>query len=869
LSQPLFSCNLASPISQEELGMKDTTSSTRCPKCGGPIPAEALQGICPKCALVAVATPTEAGQPAGEHPPPPPLEAVAAAFPQLEILELIGAGGMGAVFKARQPKLDRLVALKLLSRPLAGDGAFAERFHREARVLARLNHPGIVSVHDYGEAGGFFYLLMEFVDGVNLRQVMRAGRFTPAQALTLVPKVCEALQFAHDEGILHRDIKPENILLDTRGRVKIADFGIAKLIGDKTPGATLTGSGLALGTPHYMAPEQMEHPQDVDQRADIYSLGVVFYEMLTGELPIGSFAPPSAKTPVDPRVDEVVIRALARERERRQRNVTEVKQQVEAITSTPPPAAQATVKIPVGNTLEPEPKLSLCYVSTPEYLRSFSGRFLNIYQAKGELRLQRELLVFSSGWQAVSIPLRSIRTLARGDYPASAKPVPLGYLGVTYEEYGHTRTLLFTPAKSALMLPWETNLAVDEWTAALQEAIRRATGRHLQVESSGAAENWSWSELVKTFLLTAAGCTAAFAMIPLITSQRLPNRLGELVGGPVTAALTMGILLVVRWWRLHFHRLAPAKTAVGQWGRRWLSLPSQVRQVLRTVMALTAVVSVILFASFSSSESLESGKRIHEWSVGAFKPWLQKRQPDPGPGVGVIRSLDLNVASFSFGCGLVALLLGALAVAAYRIESSSQGLPGSVAAGRGSTTGREASPTDAAGVTSGDSLKSATTDRPSKPAVPPLRASWRAGLSAFFSIPAWLIVLWILSSLYDSLGPDGLPPAGFTLSLPQLFLLLTGGGLGLAAMEMGWQALRSMHQSKGEIRGARLAVTGLLGVPAGLLVKFLPLLCAWAARSSGWRPTEGQGALFTGAILAGIFLLLALSAWRLRRWAQT
>ena len=192
---------------------------------------------------------------------------------------------------------------------------------------------------------------MEFVDGVNLRQAMKVGRFTPAQALAIVPKICEALQFAHDEGILHRDIKPENILLDTKGRVKIADFGIAKLvgrIGEPSPRspirwrgwrasrqpANLTETGKVLGTPHYMAPEQIEHPQDVDQRADIYSLGVVFYEMLTGELPLGRFAPPSEKSTVDPRVDEVVLRTLEKERERRTKTAGEVKTQVETIASS-------------------------------------------------------------------------------------------------------------------------------------------------------------------------------------------------------------------------------------------------------------------------------------------------------------------------------------------------------------------------------------------------------------------------------------------------------------------------------------------------------------------------------------------------------
>ena len=343
--------------------MNTISDLKRCPKCGGPIPAEAPQGLCPKCLMQQACVPTEAGR-KGESAQsfPPTHEELAAAFPQLEILELIGQGGMGFVFKARQPKIERLVALKILPQTLAADSAFAERFAREGRVLARLNHPNIVTLHDFGQANGLFYLLMEFVDGVNLRQAMKVGRFTPAQALSVVPKICEALQYAHNEGILHRDIKPENILLDSKGRVKIADFGIAKLVegGDSVPGqpetagpahpANLTETGKVLGTPQYMAPEQLEHPQDVDQRADIYSLGVVFYEMLTGELPIGRFAPPSEKSAVDARVDQVVLRALEKERERRTQTAGEVKTQVEAISShgtvslagkTPPGVAAA------------------------------------------------------------------------------------------------------------------------------------------------------------------------------------------------------------------------------------------------------------------------------------------------------------------------------------------------------------------------------------------------------------------------------------------------------------------------------------------------------------------------------------------------
>ena len=343
--------------------MSTISEPKRCPKCGGPIPAEAPQGLCPKCLMQQACVPTEVGR-KGESAQsfPPTHEELAAAFPQLEILELIGQGGMGFVFKARQPKIERLVALKILPRSLAADPAFAERFTREGRMLALLNHPNIVTIHDFGQAGGFFYLLMEFVDGVNLRQAMKVGRFTPAQALSVVPKICEALQFAHNEGILHRDIKPENILLDSKGRVKIADFGIAKLVegGDsalRQPGtagpalaANLTETGKVLGTPQYMAPEQLEHPQDVDQRADIYSLGVVFYEMLTGELPIGRFAPPSEKSAVDARVDRVVLRALEKERERRTQTAGDVKTQVEAIAASAavPPAGHRPVAVPAA-----------------------------------------------------------------------------------------------------------------------------------------------------------------------------------------------------------------------------------------------------------------------------------------------------------------------------------------------------------------------------------------------------------------------------------------------------------------------------------------------------------------------------------------
>jgi serine/threonine protein kinase len=306
-----------------------------CPKCGATIPALAPQGLCPKCVMQAVVEPSDEAAVSKRRPVPPSVEAVAAAFPELEVMELIGAGGMGSVYKARQPKLNRLVALKILYLDLAADPAFAERFNREAQMLGLLNHANIVAIYDFGKQAEFFFLLMEFVDGVNLRQAMQAGSFSPTEALAVVPEICAALQYAHDEGVMHRDIKPENILIDTRGRVKIADFGIAKMVGDKQESLNLTVSGAVMGTPTYMAPEQLENTGEVDHRADIYSLGVVFYELLTGELPIGRFEAPSERVPMDSRVDDVVLRTLEKQREKRYQSAGALKTSVEEITQTP------------------------------------------------------------------------------------------------------------------------------------------------------------------------------------------------------------------------------------------------------------------------------------------------------------------------------------------------------------------------------------------------------------------------------------------------------------------------------------------------------------------------------------------------------
>ena len=314
-------------------------SPSQCRRCGAVL-AGVAGGLCPRCLMAEAMQPTREGEAAAAQPPLTPEE-LAPHFPQLEILACLGRGGMGVVYRARQKSLNRVVALKLLAPERADDPAFAARFEKEAQALAALNHPHIVAVYDFGRAGGFYYLLMEYVDGVNLRQLLRTRRLSPREALAIVPPICDALQCAHDHGIVHRDIKPENLLIHRSGVVKIADFGIAKMIGESgtavAEGSTGGSQSVAAGTPDYAAPEQRAAHADVDHRADIYSLGVVLYEMLTGERPAEKIVAPSKRVQVDVRIDEVVLRALEKEPALRFASATEMRTQVEAAASEEKP----------------------------------------------------------------------------------------------------------------------------------------------------------------------------------------------------------------------------------------------------------------------------------------------------------------------------------------------------------------------------------------------------------------------------------------------------------------------------------------------------------------------------------------------------
>ncbi len=392
----------------------DTEKS--CASCGKPLAPDAPRGLCPACLMkAAMATGSAAGdEPQGFHAPP--VAELAPLFPQLEILELIGRGGMGAVYKARQKPLDRVVALKNLPPGIGDDAAFAERFTREAKALAKLNHPGIVTIHEFGRAelpvrqdcagappAPLYYFLMEFVDGVNLRQLLATNRVSVREALAIVPQICDALQFAHDAGIIHREIKPENILLDRRGRVKVADFGLAKIVANDAgaavparreegaapaprPATELTDAGKVLGTLHYMSPEQRNHPGEVDHRADIYALGVVFYQMLTGELPGKQLQPPSSKVQIDVRLDEIVMRALERKPELRYQQASVLKTKLETLSTEDEPEPGAARKTPM------EPPVAPWFIR-PE-AEEFWLDLARLFTGKGLLLAVRKLVVW-------------------------------------------------------------------------------------------------------------------------------------------------------------------------------------------------------------------------------------------------------------------------------------------------------------------------------------------------------------------------------------------------------------------------------------------------------------------------------------------
>jgi len=257
------------------------------------------------------------------QPRPPNL------IPGYRLETLIGRGGMGEVYRATQLSLGRTVAVKLLSTELAKDDASVARFDKEAAALAALSHPNIVAILDKGCAAKTYFLVMEHIDGSSLRQVMRSPTTLDTGAsLRAALQICRAMEYAHGRGVIHRDLKPENILFDEQagGIPKVSDFGLAAFTDKDAPSRFhLTDSHMAMGTFAYMAPEQRLNARSADHRADIYSLGVILYELLVGELPIGTVEPPSRRRlGLDKQVDIVVARCLKSTPEERYQSAAEL-----------------------------------------------------------------------------------------------------------------------------------------------------------------------------------------------------------------------------------------------------------------------------------------------------------------------------------------------------------------------------------------------------------------------------------------------------------------------------------------------------------------------------------------------------------------
>ena len=317
---------------------------------------------------------------------PPTPEEMAHLFPNYEILSMLGRGGMGAVYKARQLALDRFVAIKLLPLEISVDPAFADRFRREARAMAKLNHPNIIAVHDFGTTDeGHLFFAMEFVEGANLHDIIQKVGLDSDQALSIAAQVCTALAYAHGKGVVHRDIKPANVMIDTESHVKVADFGLARLTDASAADSGFTGTGTVMGTPDYMSPEQ-KRGMNVDHRADIYSVGVMLYEMLCRETPQGAFAPPSLRTGCDTRIDGIVLKAMQQAPDHRYQSTGEMKADVETVR-TPPPAAPPPTTLPQtipAPALKKKPRQALWTAAAALVALAGAGAFIASHRKKDE-----------------------------------------------------------------------------------------------------------------------------------------------------------------------------------------------------------------------------------------------------------------------------------------------------------------------------------------------------------------------------------------------------------------------------------------------------------------------------------------------------
>ncbi|MDB4670223.1 serine/threonine protein kinase, partial [Akkermansiaceae bacterium] len=254
----------------------------------------------------------------------PSIEELSPLFPAYEIEAFIAQGGMGAVYKATQKSLDRAVAIKILPREFGEDAQFRSSFEAEAKAMARLNHPNLIGVYDFGDVDGMLFIIMEYVQGKALYYSIHKKAIDPTIALDLISKISRGLGHAHKGGILHRDIKPANILLDIDAEPKVGDFGLARPMDAKR------GEGLAFGTPGYTAPEVYSSKDEpIDQRSDIFSVGAILFELVKGRAP--EHGATSMKTGFDPRLDAILSKATHADPNQRFSNVEDFANQLDAL----------------------------------------------------------------------------------------------------------------------------------------------------------------------------------------------------------------------------------------------------------------------------------------------------------------------------------------------------------------------------------------------------------------------------------------------------------------------------------------------------------------------------------------------------------
>ena len=374
----------------------------KCPRCFTVNPDG--QGSCVKCgaALPKINIEAPPPKPVGAQQDASKLRPGQALAGRYTILSMIGRGGMGCIYKVHDTVLQEEVALKTLLPQYVKDKLVVTRFFNEARIARKMAHPNIVRVHDIGTAGSIVYISMEYLHGKSLRTILEGlptGQCLPLdQALHVVEELCKALEYAHRYTV-HRDIKPENVMIGGQGAVKLMDFGISKLMAD----TRLTGASVVMGTPYYMSPEQLRNSRDVDARADIYSLGVVLYEMLTGNMPTGVPRPASEmREDLPPALDAVVQRCVEPDPDNRYQSVTELRQALAPI--------RRSLGLPDG--AAPTPILAAAKPPLP--WRKMAGALLALAFAAGTL---------GALWFAEQRRAALVAEPPRAERPA-AKPAP-------------------------------------------------------------------------------------------------------------------------------------------------------------------------------------------------------------------------------------------------------------------------------------------------------------------------------------------------------------------------------------------------------------------------------------------------------------